>query len=357
MKLNIGKVILELRKRDGVTQEKLAQALGVSVAAVSKWETGSTYPDITVLPALARYFKTTVDNLMGYEETCSEEQLAEMIHTSKALFAEGKVDEGIEKCEDYMRQYPTNLILKFCVATCYVFNNGAVADDEMQSKWLKQRAIQLLEACTQSEDKEIQNGSYLVLGGLYIQDKVYDKAKHVVMQLPRLQRDPDIMLATILLAEGDLSGVKQLGSMMLMRNWENVMNAFGLLAIERSENNDCERALGILEKQNKLMDLMEWDVPSRLQNKFNTLQVYMKARRMEGVIKTLEETIKEVARVKQIQEKSEKNVAAGTIDLGMDALRYMVTLALQTMRENENWTWVTSDKAFMGLINQLEKMV
>ncbi|MCM1216680.1 MAG: response regulator [Lachnospiraceae bacterium] len=62
--MNIGKQILSLRKKRGITQETLAAEMGVTVGAVSKWETGSTLPDITMLCALADFFRITTDELL-----------------------------------------------------------------------------------------------------------------------------------------------------------------------------------------------------------------------------------------------------------------------------------------------------
>lgn len=63
--MNIGRNILDLRKQKNVTQEDLATELGVTAAAVSKWENGYTLPDILMLCALADYFGVTTDELLG----------------------------------------------------------------------------------------------------------------------------------------------------------------------------------------------------------------------------------------------------------------------------------------------------
>ena len=63
--MNIGKRILELRRRKNVTQEALAAELGVTAAAVSKWENGYTLPDILMLCALADFFQVITDELLG----------------------------------------------------------------------------------------------------------------------------------------------------------------------------------------------------------------------------------------------------------------------------------------------------
>ena len=63
--MNFGKTILDLRRAKNVTQEELAAELGVTAAAVSKWENGYTLPDILMLCALADYFEVSTDELLG----------------------------------------------------------------------------------------------------------------------------------------------------------------------------------------------------------------------------------------------------------------------------------------------------
>ena len=65
MKLQTGEIIRRLRGRDGRTQEDLAEALGISPQAVSKWETDQTCPDISLLPSLAKILGVSVDELLS----------------------------------------------------------------------------------------------------------------------------------------------------------------------------------------------------------------------------------------------------------------------------------------------------
>ena len=68
MKITIGANIKRLRREKGITQEQLAEAMNVSCAAVSKWERGETFPDVTLLQPLAFYFGVSLDSLMGYDK-------------------------------------------------------------------------------------------------------------------------------------------------------------------------------------------------------------------------------------------------------------------------------------------------
>jgi tellurite methyltransferase len=72
LKHDIGKRIAELRKSFGMNQEELAERLGVTFQAVSKWETGATYPDIELLPLLSRCFHVSVDYLLQGNEIKSK---------------------------------------------------------------------------------------------------------------------------------------------------------------------------------------------------------------------------------------------------------------------------------------------
>lgn len=65
--MNFGKIICDLRKQKGITQEELAAQLGITAAAVSKWEKGYSLPDILMLCSLADFFDVTADQLLGRE--------------------------------------------------------------------------------------------------------------------------------------------------------------------------------------------------------------------------------------------------------------------------------------------------
>ena len=64
--MKINEIIREKRKALSLTQEQIADFLGVSTPAVSKWEKGAAYPDITLLPALARLLKTDLNTLLFF---------------------------------------------------------------------------------------------------------------------------------------------------------------------------------------------------------------------------------------------------------------------------------------------------
>ena len=66
--LYIAENLKRLRKERHMTQENVADALGISTQSVSKWEREESYPDITLLPALANLYQTSVDTILGLEQ-------------------------------------------------------------------------------------------------------------------------------------------------------------------------------------------------------------------------------------------------------------------------------------------------
>jgi transcriptional regulator with XRE-family HTH domain len=83
--IKIGGIIKAKRKEQDLTQEELASRLGVSKAAVSKWETAECYPDITLLPQLAKTFNITIDELFDYTKEGAPIQITNEYHFGLSL--------------------------------------------------------------------------------------------------------------------------------------------------------------------------------------------------------------------------------------------------------------------------------
>ena len=77
MEETLGKRIIFHRKRMGLTQDQLAEKLGVTAQAVSKWENDLSCPDINMLPKLAELFETSTDALLGRETVFQGEVVTE----------------------------------------------------------------------------------------------------------------------------------------------------------------------------------------------------------------------------------------------------------------------------------------
>lgn len=100
--------IKNLRKHKDLTQEQLAEFLGVSPQAVSRWETGTTCPDIAVLPQLAELFGITVDALLGVDENEKRREINRIIAEAEEKIDQNITEEPIILLRNALKKYPNN---------------------------------------------------------------------------------------------------------------------------------------------------------------------------------------------------------------------------------------------------------
>ena len=93
--LFIAENLRSLRKGKDITQEEAAEILGVSAQSVSKWERGDTLPDITLLPALANFYKVTVDSLIGMDKINEKQTRDAIFDVAHNHLRAGAVDDAI----------------------------------------------------------------------------------------------------------------------------------------------------------------------------------------------------------------------------------------------------------------------
>ncbi|KIC98623.1 transcriptional regulator [Lacticaseibacillus rhamnosus] len=105
MEINVGAVISAFRKQKGVTQEALADFVGVSKASVSKWETGQSYPDITLLPILAAYFDVSIDQLMAYDAQLQPSEIRRIYTSLKQAFETQPPARVLTSIRNLIRRY------------------------------------------------------------------------------------------------------------------------------------------------------------------------------------------------------------------------------------------------------------
>ena len=107
MNLKIGKRIKALRNRDGVTQEKLADAIGVTSQAISKWENEIGYPDIEYITPIANFFNVTIDDLFGHDKGESENKIKEYCNKFDEMHRNWEdVNERIDLMRQALAEFP-----------------------------------------------------------------------------------------------------------------------------------------------------------------------------------------------------------------------------------------------------------
>lgn len=105
-----------MRKHRNLTQEQIAETLGVSCQAVSKWETGSSCPDISLLPIIADYFGVSVDYLIGHDTSKQHEEIDNACMFADELIAEKRYMEAIPVLREMLIKHPGNEKLMYKLA-------------------------------------------------------------------------------------------------------------------------------------------------------------------------------------------------------------------------------------------------
>ena len=134
--MNLSENIRKIRKEKSLTQEQLAEAMGVSAASVSKWETGQAAPELGVLSELADFFETSVDALIGHK--ISPCRMEEIISEANNFVSEGQYGKASEAAEKLVRRYPNSY--EAVESASNVFQNIAVLTME---KSYTERAVEL----------------------------------------------------------------------------------------------------------------------------------------------------------------------------------------------------------------------
>ena len=111
MKLKIGEIIKKYRKEREITQEEFAEVLGVSCQSVSRWENGTCYPDVELIPTIAGFFAVSVDQLLGVDEAVEKQAVDRYLSEFQKAISHGAVEECIRIARKGVAEFPNNYAL------------------------------------------------------------------------------------------------------------------------------------------------------------------------------------------------------------------------------------------------------
>lgn len=167
--LNLANNITRLRHERKITQEDLADFLGVTKASVSKWENAQSTPDLMLLLGLASFFDVTVDRLLGYEPRLSREQIRRYYAELSRDFAGRPFKEVLEKIRSLAHRYYS--CYPFLLQLCALYwNHYMLAETEEEGCKLLEEAVawcdHILENCN---DVGVCSDAQVLKAGLCLQ--------------------------------------------------------------------------------------------------------------------------------------------------------------------------------------------
>lgn len=180
--MKINEIIRQRRKELGLTQEQIAQRLGVTAPAVNKWESGVSYPDITLLPPLARLLKMDLNTLLSFKEELTDAEIADIIREITQRIQMDQVESALAYAREQAEEYPGCLPLLYALASvlkgCLMLVPEQLNEAEsLIHSWLQQ--------CVQGNDPRSRNGAigFLFLDAL--EREQFDEARELLNQLPQ----------------------------------------------------------------------------------------------------------------------------------------------------------------------------
>ena len=208
--IHIGSKIRELRKKKGITQEALAAVLTVTPQAVSKWESGVTYPDMAMIPAIARYFEVSLDVLFDYDVNEIKRNVEKIEEEARRYFYTDP-KQYVDIIKEALNDYPGNEDLLFDLLNMYAGYDFTTIDGNDHIDEAIEIANRIISGSNHYTmicwAKERQAGIYLKKGE-------YDKAKEIYESLPHKHDIPTQNQSMAFM----LSGMDKLRSATFYRN-------------------------------------------------------------------------------------------------------------------------------------------
>lgn len=198
MNIAIGEKIRKLRRDRNLTQEEVASHLGISFQSVSKWERGDGYPDITLLPALANYFRVTVDELLGMNELSEQEWYEEVNANWEVNRRAGRHEQNVALMKEALRTFPNDALLLVQLSASLERMEGT---EEEKKAYLKESVAVQEQILRYGEDSEVRGATMFNICHSYWKLGEKEKAIEQARKLPNLYKARENALAYFLEGE------------------------------------------------------------------------------------------------------------------------------------------------------------
>ena len=258
MQIKIGKVIQRLRKERNLTQEQLAKFIGVSTPAVSKWESGNSYPDIELLPLLADFFNVSIDKLLNYKIDLSEEEVMKIYKELESGFAKIEIDlsteepkeefrqdlESVKKLSNmYIEKYPKSYLLKLRICSLYQMYSYKFGKSELNDR-VKETTNILEDIVRNTDDIQIKETALIILSNAYCMLEDYEKAELYLNMIHKSIGDTSVNLAMIYLKQNRLEEAEILLQNKLFSNVFNIsMDCKGIINVYKNQYKELKKKL------------------------------------------------------------------------------------------------------------------
>lgn len=256
--MKINEIIRERRLAKNLTQEQMASFLGVSAPAVNKWEKAVTYPDITILPALARLLDTDLNTLLSFKEDLTEQEIGHFLNALTEMTADHDMEYIYNLAMDKIKEYPSCDLLILSTALTLegiviFFPNKTLPD------FYSDKIEELYERAAKSDNPKINQQAKSMLISKYMSKKDYNRTEQLLDELPDEYMLQKKQLQIKLFTERDK--LEEAIKMTEEKLYVEVNNLYMTLAtlmeitLKKNNINDAKEIAGKLTEMVNLFDL------------------------------------------------------------------------------------------------------
>lgn len=294
-RLNIADNIARLRREKKITQEQLAEFIGVTKASVSKWETKQSTPDIILLPQLAAFFDVTVDELIGYKPQLSKEQIQKLYQEFAADFAQQPFEKVMAKTRDYIKRYYSCYPFLSQICVLWLNHYMMAANQERQAEIL----TSISELCdhiqSNCRDMEICNETLLLQALVHLQ---LGQAQQVIDMLEKISNPYKMtaqngkILTQAYMMTGNMDKADSFTqSNMYVNILSLISNAASYLAIHAKEPAICEDTIIRIEQVIEIYNLAKLYPNTTAVFEYQATACYLLQDNKEKALKHLEKYV------------------------------------------------------------------
>ena len=187
----LGENIRSLRIANGITQEQFGYELGVSAQAVSRWENGATYPDITMLPMIADFFDVTLDELMGRGRELESNEREAFFQTMREMHSRGEIENILEAYDKMLQKYPNDAYLLHGKANVLYYSRFKTSQDLSAANEI----ISLCNKINCSNKVGMQCGANALLVRVYARIGQLEEARKLANGLPSFEVGRELLIS------------------------------------------------------------------------------------------------------------------------------------------------------------------
>nr|WP_317284017.1 helix-turn-helix transcriptional regulator [uncultured Sellimonas sp.] len=257
--MKINQIILEKRKELSLTQKQVADFLGVSTSAVNKWEKGSTYPDITLLPALARLLKTDLNTLLSFQDDLSDVEITNFVDEVDRTVQEKGYETAFQMVIDKIHDFPTceNLIysaVMYLSGALILYN---ISEPERYEKVFESFYEQL----SHSQNTEIKETAISMLISYSLNRKDFSKTEELINTLPSSSIDKEERIAILYTRQGKFLDAMKMWEHRILNSITEIQTALMNMldiAVKEERIEDADFYADIYEQVSKLFYVTQW---------------------------------------------------------------------------------------------------